>query len=203
MRRFVVIGQKARSSDEFLLDDLPGTSGRLDVLVRCIRAAMLFSHGLRRDVVLYLVLGGGPGAPRALRVSAETARFLRPDERSLAILVKKVLASSADANASGFVEVKPGVALASGGLSDVFADLGPVPKYVLEENAPDIRAPGAKLRSDAAFFLGDHLGFQDEVRAQISAAGANAVSVGPLSLHTEDVITLVSSELDRLEAQTH
>src|SRR5262245_53019243 len=55
-RRFVIIGQKAIASDAFLLDDLPGTSGRLDILVRCLRPALLSSHGLRRDVVVYLVL---------------------------------------------------------------------------------------------------------------------------------------------------
>src|SRR5580704_6644641 len=111
MRRFVVIGRGAIASDDFLLDDVPGTSGRLDVALRCVRAALLFSHGLRRDVIVYLVLGGGPRAPRVLRLSGATARFLRPDERSLAVLAKKVLASRADAERGGFVEVKAGIAI--------------------------------------------------------------------------------------------
>src|SRR5271166_6138726 len=105
MRYFVVIGQNATASDDFLLDDLPGTSGRLDVLLRCVRAATLFSHGLRRDVVVYLVLGGGPRAPRVLRFDSK-ARFLRPDERSLGILAKKMLATRADADVRGFVEFR-------------------------------------------------------------------------------------------------
>ena len=144
MRRFVIIGREATASDDFLLDDLPGTSGRLDVGVRCLRAALLFSHGLRRDVVVYLVLGGGPRAPRAIRVSGASARFLRPDERSLAVLAKKVLSSRADAERSGFVEIKAGVAVARGGLDRVIADLGGASPYVLEESAPDLR--------DAAIF---------------------------------------------------
>ena len=40
-RRFVVIGQQASASPDFSLLDLPGTSGRLDVLLRCLRAALL------------------------------------------------------------------------------------------------------------------------------------------------------------------
>ena len=70
---------------------MPSTSGRLDVLLRSIRAAFLVSHGLRRDVVVYLVLCAGPRAPRVLRIDGRSAKFLRPDERSLAVLLQKSL----------------------------------------------------------------------------------------------------------------
>ena len=139
MRRFVIIGQKATASDDFLLDDLPGTSGRLDVLLRCIRAALLFSNGLRRNVVVYLVLLGGPRAPRVLRADAAATRLSRPDERSLATLIRKALASRADTSASGFVEVKPGISISSGGLQQAIADLGDATPYLLEEGARDVR----------------------------------------------------------------
>src|SRR5262245_20269818 len=99
MRRFVVVGQKASASPDFSLDDLPATSGRLDVLLRCLRAALLVSHGLREDTIVYLVLQGGPRAPRALRIEGAAARFVRPDERSLAVLVKKVLATEGEGSA--------------------------------------------------------------------------------------------------------
>jgi tRNA (pseudouridine54-N1)-methyltransferase len=201
MRRFVFLGQKATASPDFLLDDLPGTSGRLDVLLRCVRAATLLSHGLRRDVVVYLVLQGGPRAPRVLRISGADAKFIRPDERSLATLVKKVLASEDDAPGEGFFEVKSGISLASGGLEAVLGDLAGATPYVLEEGAPDLRDDAELGGDDAAFFLGDHLGFDAETRARLSAAGARPVGVGPLSLHAEDVVTLVSNELDRREAR--
>jgi len=199
MRRFVIIGREATASDDFLLDDLPGTSGRLDVGVRCLRAALLFSHGLRRDVVVYLVLGGGPRAPRAIRVSGASARFLRPDERSLAVLAKKVLSSRADAERSGFVEIKAGVAVARGGLDRVIADLGGASPYVLEESAPDLRDADDLGHGDAAFFLGDHLGFDEATRAELAVIRARPIGVGPLSLHAEDVIAIVSNEIDRRE----
>src|SRR5436189_6123979 len=88
VRRFVVVGQTASASGEFSTEDLPSSGGRIDVLLRCVRAALLVSHGVRRDVIVYLVLGGGPSAPRVLRFSGCDAQFLRPDERSLALLVK-------------------------------------------------------------------------------------------------------------------
>jgi tRNA (pseudouridine54-N1)-methyltransferase len=197
MRHFVVIGQRATASSDFLLDDLPGTSGRLDVLLRCVRAATLVSHGLRRDVVVYLVLGGGAHAPRVLRLAGADAKFIRPDERSLATLVKKVLAGDADRAAPGFVEVKAGIALCSGGIEVVLADLGAAALYVLEEGAPDVRDEPGLWRGDAAFFIGDPLGFDADTRARLEVARARPLGVGPVSLHAEDAVTIVSNELDR------
>ncbi|MEZ4299563.1 MAG: hypothetical protein R3B70_31735 [Polyangiaceae bacterium] len=109
------------ASPGFSLDDLPSTSGRLDVLLRCVRAAFLVSHGLRRDTVVYLVLLGGPRAPRTVRVDGARVRFLRPDERSLAVTMRKVLAEPVEG--PGFVEARPGFAVAEGGLSAVIEDL--------------------------------------------------------------------------------
>lgn len=196
MRRFIVIGQTASASGEFSLEDLPSSSGRLDVLLRCVRASLLVSHGVRRDAVTYLVLHGGANAPRTIRFEGRTVSFLRPDERSLATLVKKALVGWSDANTSGFVEWKAGVALARGGIEAVIADLGAAVPYVLEEGAPDLRAVGLDP-GEAAFFIGDHLGFAPATREALTVLGARPVSVGPLCLHSDDVVTLVTNELDR------
>ena len=75
------------------------------------------------------MLRGGPFAPRVLRIDGKSARFIRPDERSLALLVKKTLAASPDNLGSEFVELRPGVALASGDLDCVLPDLGGASLY--------------------------------------------------------------------------
>lgn len=201
MRRFVVIGQRATSSPDFSLSNLPASSGRLDVLLRCLRAALLVSHGLRRDTIVYLVLLGGEPAPRALRVEGAAARFLRPDERSLAVLAQKALA--APRQGEGFVAVRPGIAVADGGLDAVIADLGPAAPFVLEEGAPDLRdiALDAPDAPDPVFFIGDHLGFDEATRARLASLGATAASVGPLSIHADDAVVLVVNELDRRDAR--
>lgn len=200
MRRFIVIGQKATASPDFSLLDLPATSGRLDVLLRCLRAALLVSHGLRRDTIVYLVLLGGPLAPRVLRVEGALAKYLRPDERSLAVLVKKMLAQGDEGSESGhFVEVRPGISLARGGLETVLADVGSVPMYVLEEGALDVRE-GLVDVHDLAIFVGDHLGFDEQARARLTALGATALGTGPISTHADDAIAVVCNELDRRSA---
>lgn len=195
MQSFVLIGQTATASADFRLDDLPGSSGRLDVLLRCIRAALLVSHGLRADVRVYLVLRGGPQAPRVLRVDSGSAKFIRPDERSLALLVQKTLAAAPDTLGGDFVELRPGMALARGDLDCVLADLKGAALYVLEEGAPDIR--DASPRDDATYFIGDHAGFAAGDVERLKTLGAGALSIGPVSLHSDDVVAVLSNELAR------
>jgi tRNA (pseudouridine54-N1)-methyltransferase len=202
-RRFVVIGQSATASPDFSLVDIAGTSGRLDVLLRCLRAALLVSHGLRRDTLAYLVLLGGELAPRVLRVDGRDVRFVRPDERMLAILVQKALTRTAESDAAPgvFVEVRAGLSVARGGLDAVLADFDPevTTSYVLEEDARDMRDGPLESR-DVAVFVGDHKGFDDATRARLAALGAIAIGVGPISLHADDAITVVNNELDRRSA---
>jgi tRNA (pseudouridine54-N1)-methyltransferase len=201
IRRFVIIGQTATASPAFSLLDLPGTSGRLDVLLRCLRAALLVSHGSRRDTIVYLVLRGGSAAPRVLRVDGREIRFVRPDERALALLVQKALARELPPAARNtFSIIRPGLAIATGDLDAVLADLGPdVSRYVLEEEATDLRE-AALEGDDVAIFVGDNHGFDAATRAHLQTLGATAIGVGPISLHADDAITLLANELDRRRA---
>ncbi len=206
-RRFVVIGQKATASPDFSLVDIAGTSGRLDVLLRCLRAALLVSHGLRRDTIVYLVLLGGELAPRVLRIDGREVRFVRPDERALALLVQKALGrASLDAEPGSFVQIRPGVAVAAGGLDAVLADLHGsgaavigMPAYLLEEGARDVRE-GTLEADDVVVFVGDHIGFDDATRATLDRIGATPIGIGPLSVHADDAITIVCNEMDRRRA---
>jgi len=195
VRRFVLIGQTASASGDFSVEDLPSTSGRLDVLLRALRAALLVSHGLRRDVLVYLVLRGGVTAPRLLRVDGRTAKFLRPDERSLATLVKKTLQALPEPGKS-FVEVRPGLELCTGDVPEILTEVGTTPCFVLDEAGPDLRQQGLAA-DDAWFFVGDHLGFDVVSLALLERHGCQRVSVGPVSVHSDDVVALVSNDLDR------
>ncbi len=194
VRNFAIIGQKAISTEKFILDDLPGTSGRLDVLVRCLRAAMLSSHGLRRGVVVYLVLLGGELAPRTVRIDGAAVQFLRPDERSLAVRLQKVLATRGD-DATTWTTARPGFAVTRGGFERVLADVDDAVPWILDEGASDIRDVPSLADHHGLFVIGDHLGIPADVLAQIE--GARKISVGPVSLHADDVVTLITNELDR------
>jgi tRNA (pseudouridine54-N1)-methyltransferase len=190
MRRFVVIGRTASASPGFLLHDLPGTSGRLDLLVRCVRAALLVSHGIRRDTQVYLILLGGPDAPRTIRIDGAIAEYLRPDERSLAGRLQKALL--APRGTERFTELTGGLAIADGGLDVVLGELGEGAHYVLDERGADVRS--LRLALDCVIFVGDHLGFDEATRARLTGT---AISVGPVSVHADDAIAIVNNELDR------
>jgi tRNA (pseudouridine54-N1)-methyltransferase len=199
VRRFVLLGQTAAASPTFSLDDVPGTSGRLDVLLRCVRASLLVSHGLRRDTMVYLVLLGGArgAAPRCVRIDGRVASYLRPDERTMAGRVRAMLAT--EAIGAGFDAERQGMAVADGGLDVALADLGGGARYVLDEDGADVRDAELDLDSPA-FFVGDHLGFDAAVKARLLESGARPLRVGPVSLHADDAIALVQNELDRRAA---
>jgi tRNA (pseudouridine54-N1)-methyltransferase len=199
MKRFVVIGQTATASPDFVLDDVPGTTGRLDVLLRCVRAALLVSHGVRRDSAIYLVLEGGPRAPRSVKIDGATSSFLRQDERSLAGVLKSMLAWADDQDA--FDEGIRGMSIARGGLDVVLADLGAFDPFVLEENGTDVRGVALEVENPV-FFVGDHMGYGEKTRARIATLGAKPISLGPLSVHADDAIAIIHNELDRRKMTT-
>lgn len=192
-RTFVIVGTTASASGEFSIDDIPSSSGRMDVLLRCVRAALLYSHGVRRDSSVLLVLQGGARAPRTLRIDGATAKFLRPDERSLGALVKKSLEA---ARSTGWSEARPGVFVRDGGLEVALDGLGDCALFALDEGASDLRA-ARWTSARSAFVIGDHRGFDPAARALLEARRATRVGLGPVSVHAEDAVTIVNNELDR------
>jgi tRNA (pseudouridine54-N1)-methyltransferase len=193
MRTFIVVGHRATTSPDFSLEDIPGTSGRLDILCRCINSAFVLSHGIRKDVCSYLVLGGRE-RPKTLFFKGEELRHLNPDERTTAALIQKALALEADDEWS---RSTPGLYVRTGGLDRLLGALQGVRILYLREDGADIRS--LELKGDLLFVLGDHLGMAEEEEALLRKAGAELVSVGPVSLHADHCIVVINNELDRME----
>lgn len=194
MRTFIVVGHKATTTPDFSLEDIPGTSGRLDILCRCINAAFVLSHGIRHDVRIQLVLcGTEPNKTICLR--GEDLRHLNPDERTTAALLKKALSIAAEPQWS---KSTPGIYVRIGGLVELLSDLklkGIKPVY-LREDGRDVRNAFEHLSDNAVFILGDHMGMTPEEENMIKEAGAEVVSVGPISLHADHCIVLINWMLD-------
>ncbi len=70
----------------------------------------------------------------------------------------------------------------------------------LREDGKDVREIAREIR-DPVFILGDHTGVTEEEEKQLLEAGAQIISVGPISLHSNHCITLIHNELDRAEAE--
>ncbi len=189
MKFFIIIGHKAATAP-FSLNDLPGAAGRIDILCRCVNAALFLSHDLRRDVRVYLILKGEPNPPKLIRFDGSGVRYLNPDERSAASLIRKALEKSVQ----GFwTESTPGVSIRKGELGDLLGELNKRIIY-LREDGEDIRG---KEFEDPLFVLGDHLGMTEEEEKLIGGYEHEIVSVGPLSLHADHCIVLLHNEMDR------
>ena len=193
MRNFIVVGHKATTTPNFSLEDIPGTSGRLDILCRAVTAAFVISHGIRKDVCVYLILLGGE-VPKTIHLRGETLRHLNPDERTTAALLKKALALPATAE---WAMSTSGIFVRTGNLTELLAYLKDVKLIYLREDGADIRGlDTGSLSGEAAFILGDHTGMTPEEEALIEQAGAKVVSLGPTSLHADHCIVLLNWFLD-------
>jgi len=185
------VGHKATTSPNFSLEDIPGTSGRLDILCRAVTAAFVISHGIRKDVLVYLVLLGGD-APKTILLQGESLRHLNPDERTTAALLKKALAAPA---AGQWSMSTSGIFVRTGGLAELLADLRNACARLiyLREDGEDVKSLGEKcLPEDAAFILGDHVGMTEEEEMLIEQAEAKTISLGPTSLHADHCIVLLN-----------
>ncbi len=193
MRSFIIVGHKATTTPNFSLEDIPGTSGRLDILCRAVTAAFVLSHGIRKDVCVYLVLLGGE-IPKTIQLRGETLRHLNPDERTTAALLKKALALPATAE---WAMSTSGIFVRTGNLAEVLADLLDARLIYLREDGADIRGLAASsLSGEAAFILGDHTGMTPDEESLIEQAGAKVVSLGPTSLHADHCVVLINWLLD-------
>jgi tRNA (pseudouridine54-N1)-methyltransferase len=191
MITIIVKGNKARTAPDFLLKDLPGSGGRMDIMCRCLNAALLISHGIRENVEVLLCLEGPPNSPRCIQVRGDAVKYLSPDERSTAILLQKALKAYVEGEET---ESTPGIVVSGKAfLECIHERIESV--VLLDEEGTDIR--GMQLPADdVCFVLGDHLGFTQEEAEALSKAPLK-VSVSPKILHASQCITLLLNELDR------
>ena len=193
MPSFIVVGQNVGTDGKFSLNDLTGSTGRLDVLLRCINSTFMLSNDIRRNLDLYLVLLGGPEPPKAILFRGSELKYLNPDERSTAALVKNALMRKTGEN---WALSTPGIYVARKDLSGVMRDLaGKRLVYLKEEGAP---ISEVRLNTDDIFVLGGKEDLNPENEKTIEAwPDKLKISLGPRSLHADHCITIALNLLDR------
>jgi len=205
VRRFLVHGHKAIASSQFNLNDLAGSAGRLDVLVRCVNSSLLLSHGLRENVELTMVLAGGEAEPVSVTFNGDRIRYVNPDERSTAALVRHGLIKLGGGD--GPVEATPGIVTERKGLED-WLDEHPI--VLLDEKGDDILQnisategavslePLTKLFEDSPLILlSDHNEWEEKEMEAILARDPRLISLGPSSYHSHSCISILQWMLDR------
>jgi tRNA (pseudouridine54-N1)-methyltransferase len=192
MRQFIIVGHKAATSGDFTLEDMPGSAGRIDILARCVTAAFVTSFDIRRDTRVYLVLLGQPDPPKIIRFEGTELKYLNPDERSTGALIRKALKVKLG---MGQRRSTQGVYVARAGFVETLRHSDASVLFYLHEQGKDVRSVDLHAKN-VAFILGDHLGLYVEEEAQLGQA--QRIRVGPIKLHTDQCITLIHNELDRL-----
>lgn len=197
MKYFVITGHKANADADFKLEDLAGGAGRMDILVRCINSAFFLSHNLRKDVDCYLVLEGGPKAPKTVVFRGEELKYLNPDERSTASLIRNALLKKAQDGE--FLKSSPGVYLTNMSFFDVLDHLSEKGEFVyLKEDGEDCRE--YRFPENPIFVLGDNRDLTEEEENALLAKNPGKINIGPISLHADHCMIVVHNELDRRSA---
>jgi tRNA (pseudouridine54-N1)-methyltransferase len=194
MRRFVVIGHRTITSSDFNLNDLCGSTGRLDVLLRCINSAFFLSHDMRRDVELYLILQGEPNPPKTIRLVGNELKYLNPDERSTAALIRNALMKKLKEKEEFST---PGIYISRINFEKVLENLSKISKLVyLREDGKSIEL--GEKRENYTFILGDHLNITAEEEAVLQQFEPEIMSLGTASYHSDHCIIVVNWMLDRI-----
>jgi tRNA (pseudouridine54-N1)-methyltransferase len=196
-RTYIIVGNKAATAP-FHLNDLAGAAGRMDLLCRSVSAAFFLSHDLRRDVVIYLVLRGGPAPPRTIRISGTDVKYMSPDERNIAGLIRKAL--SVEDIDPRWVVSTPGIQVSSRDLVDLLQGLSREeranPFHLTEDGGP---IDEADLGGYVTFLLGDHNGLTPEQEGLID--DWPRLSLGRTSYHTDHCITVLNHTIDMRAAK--
>ena len=184
-RNFLIIGHRAHTVADWKLDDICGGAGRLDVLVRSITASLWKSHGIRRDTDVWLSLRGKPKPDITIHFSGKNIKYLNPDERSTAALIRNGLIKLSEKK--GPLETSPGVTIQRESFEKLVKKL-PKPSLLSEKGDKEVKS------NYETFVLGDDRDpTEDEMEILESF---DKLKIGETSLLTSACITLIHHFLD-------
>jgi tRNA (pseudouridine54-N1)-methyltransferase len=199
MRRFLLLSHRVPPTGNFTLNDLAGGGGRMDEIARAVSTAFTLSNDLRRDTEVTVLFGAEPPpVARKIEMVGARLRYLNPDERSTAALLKNALVRSV--NFPREFESSPGLRVVA---ADPEAELrtflaGPGAVWMTESGTP--LGEGLRSGGDRRFVISDPYDPTDAERRLLEGSGVPRLSVGPRSLRTSQVVDLVHHALDLEEA---
>ena len=191
-RKFAIIGHKAPSNGDLFLNDLPGLSGRMDVLARAINATLFLSHGIRHDSQIIVHLTGGDSPPRRVMFDGSELGGVRPDERSISGHIKSIIKTKLPP-VGIWKNVSSGIYQSGGGIEITLKEWEEenVLIYVLDKNGSNLQM---KKHEKIGFLLSDDVPFTSEEYNVISKY--KKISLGEKWLQGQSCITIIHHLID-------
>ncbi|MCD6448424.1 MAG: tRNA (pseudouridine(54)-N(1))-methyltransferase TrmY [Thermoplasmata archaeon] len=190
--RHFYVKSHAKTTPDINLKDLPGSAGRLDVIARCINAAFWLSYGIRKNVVFHTILHGEPNPPVYIRMEGEKLRKVSPDERNIAIFIKKALERMKEDKE---IESTPGIFVSKKNFQQLLEENKDKDFYILDERGKSIE--NVEISSKPFFFLGDYMDLEKEEKEMLYEYGAQPISIGEKSYLSSHCIVIINWWLDR------
>jgi len=154
MRTFILYSRKARTDNRFKIEKLI-EAGRMDLVCRCITAALWLSHKARDDTRFFIILNGPPKPPVTICFEGPKLLKVYVDEKTNARWIKKLLSIKFGKD---WKEVN-GAKISRKSFQEVVKELeGSV--YVLHEKGTPIQ--DFKLEENPIFILGDQVGLPEK-----------------------------------------
>lgn len=199
-RFFVLKAGEACTSGDFKLNDLPASSGRLDVVCRCIISSLLDTGQIRDSTAFIAMLEGKPNPPIQLKLDGRILEQLPHSEVGVASVLKKILKEKLNTDEEHDSQYWQGVSLNKRSYAELLDSFHlPNQLYYLHEKGQDIRTVEIDFKHDNIFVLGSNKGLSIEDEKPLDRLAAKRISVGPLSYLSSQVITIVQHELDTMK----
>lgn len=170
----------------------------MDEVARVVSTAFTLSNDLRRDVeVTILFQAEPPPRARRMRLDGRRLKFLNPDERSTAALLKNALVRSAGVDRD--VEASPGLVVGPASPIDELRAFAGTPGTIW------LTEGGAPIEGDDTFggsfraILSDPTDPTAEEVETIRTAGARPRSLGRRSLRSSQCVTALHHIADGAE----
>ncbi|MCI4325921.1 MAG: hypothetical protein L3K00_08620 [Thermoplasmata archaeon] len=198
MRQFLLLAHRVPVGGAFTLNDLAGGGGRMDEVARVVSTAFTLSNDLRRDVeVTILYAAEPPPRARRMRLDGRRLKFLNPDERSTAALLKNALVRSAGVDRD--VEASPGLVVGPASPREALRAFAEVPGtiWLTETGTPisDSDVPGGSFRA----VVSDPTDPTSEEVEILRTAGASARTLGRRSLRSSQCVDALHLLADRAQ----
>lgn len=190
---FAIIGHRAPSSGTLNLNDLAGTGGRTDVLVRAVNAGLFVSHGIREDSHVMLHLMGGIGPNRRIWFNGSKLSGVRPDERSIAGQIKGILKNPVPP-IGRFEEFTSGILHSGGDLGQTLREWVSRGICPIILDADGGAYSGIPPSSDLGFVLSDDWPLTEQDREDLK--GNISLSLGDMWLQGHSCIAVIHHLLD-------